>query len=107
MGHGPLGQAGVPDQELIEPHGVSRGSRSKDNGPVELGALNQESMVLHRVPYSGLPAGPLYGGPSRDFIQRFPDGPSAGGPQLVPQIAGPSLALKWLVPAGIDRALNR
>ena len=87
MGHVPLEQAGVPDQELMEPHGVSRVSRSKDNGPLELG--------------------PLYGGPSRAFIQRIPDSPSGGGPQLGPQTAGLSLALKRLVPAGTDRALNR
>ena len=41
---GPLGQAGAPDQEPMEPHGADRGSRSKDNGPLELGALNEESM---------------------------------------------------------------
>ena len=46
----PLEQAEVPDQEPMEPHGASRGSRSKDNGPLELGALNEESMELHRVP---------------------------------------------------------
>ena len=37
---GPLEQAVVPDQEPMEPHGAIRGSRSKDNGPLELGALN-------------------------------------------------------------------
>ena len=47
---GPLEQAGAPDQELVESHGTSRGSRSKDNGPLELGALNQESMGLLRIP---------------------------------------------------------
>ena len=36
---GPLEQSGGPDQEPMEPHGTSRGSRSKDNGPLELGAL--------------------------------------------------------------------
>ena len=41
---GPLEQAGAPDLEPMEPHGASRGSRSKDYGPLELGALNQESM---------------------------------------------------------------
>ena len=47
---GPLEQAGAPDQEPVEPHGTSRGSRSKDNGPLELVALNQESMGLLRMP---------------------------------------------------------
>ena len=47
---GLLEQAGVPDQEPMEPHGAGGGSRSKDNGPLELGALIQESMGLHRVP---------------------------------------------------------
>ena len=41
---GPLEQAGAPDLEPMEPHGASRGSRSKGYGPLELGALNQESM---------------------------------------------------------------
>ena len=35
-----------------------QGSRSKDNGPLELGALNQGSMGLHRVLYSGPQLGP-------------------------------------------------
>ena len=43
---GPLEQAGAPDQEPVEPHGTSRGSRSKDNGSLELVALNQQSMRL-------------------------------------------------------------
>ena len=33
----PLEQAGAPDEEAMEPHGPSKGSRSKDNGPLELG----------------------------------------------------------------------
>ena len=32
---GPLEHARAPDQEPMEPHGASRGSRSKDNGPLE------------------------------------------------------------------------
>ena len=47
---GTLEQARVPDQELMESHGAGRSSRSKDNGPLELGALNKESEGLHRVP---------------------------------------------------------
>ena len=47
---GLLEQAGAPDQEPMEPHGTSRGSRSKDNGSLEQGALNQESMGLLRIP---------------------------------------------------------
>ena len=49
---GPLEQARVPDQEPMEPHGTTRGSRSKDNGPLELWALSQESMRLLRIPLS-------------------------------------------------------
>ena len=40
----PLEQAGTPDQEPMEPDGANRGSRSKDNRPLQPGALNQESM---------------------------------------------------------------
>ena len=47
---GTLEQAGVPDQELMEPHGAGRGSSAKDNGPLELRALNQESTGLNQVP---------------------------------------------------------
>ena len=36
----PLEQAGAPDQEPVEPRGTSRVSRSKDNVPLELVALN-------------------------------------------------------------------
>ena len=32
---GPLEQARAPDQEPMEPHVASRGSRAKDNGPQE------------------------------------------------------------------------
>ena len=46
---GPLEQAGAPEQEPVEPQGTSRGSRTKDNGPLELVALNQESMGLLRI----------------------------------------------------------
>ena len=46
----PMEQAGAPDQEPMEHHGTSRDSRSKDNGLLELGALNQESVGLHRIP---------------------------------------------------------
>ena len=48
---GPLEQAGVPDQEPVESHGTSRGSRSKGDRPLELVALNQESMGLLRIPW--------------------------------------------------------
>ena len=48
---GPLEQAGAPDQEPVESHGTSRGSRSKDDRPLELVALNQESMGLLRIPW--------------------------------------------------------
>ena len=48
---GPLEQAGAPDQETMEPHGTSRGSRAKDNGTLELGALNQDSIGLLRIPW--------------------------------------------------------
>ena len=47
---GPLEKVGAPDQEPMEPHVTSRGSRSKDNGPLELGALSEESMGLLRIP---------------------------------------------------------
>ena len=47
---GPLEQAGAPDREPMDPHGTSRGSRSKGNGPLELEALNQESMGILRIP---------------------------------------------------------
>ena len=43
---GPLEQARAPDQEPMEPHGASWGSRSKDNGPLELGAPDQKTMGL-------------------------------------------------------------
>ena len=44
LGHGPLEQAEAQDREPVERHGPSSGSRLKDNGPLELGALNQESV---------------------------------------------------------------
>ena len=46
----PLEQGGAPDQEPMEPHEESRGYKSKDIGTLELGALNQESMGLLRMP---------------------------------------------------------
>ena len=39
-------QAGSPDEEPMEHHGAGREPRSKDNGPLELEAVNQESMGL-------------------------------------------------------------
>ena len=50
MGQGAPGAGWAPDQEPMEPHGAGSGSRSKDNGPLELGALNQESIGLLRIP---------------------------------------------------------
>ena len=47
---GPLVQARIPDQDPIESHRTRKGSRSKDKGSLELGALNQESMGLPRLP---------------------------------------------------------
>ena len=48
---GPLEQAGAPDKKkTMEPHGTSRGSRSKDSEPLELGAPSKESMGLLRIP---------------------------------------------------------
>ena len=47
---GPLELAGTPDQELMEPYEANRDSRSKDTGSPELGALNQESIGLLRMP---------------------------------------------------------
>ena len=47
---GALEYAGAPDQEPVESHGTSRGSRSKDNGPLELVTLDKESMGLLRMP---------------------------------------------------------
>ena len=32
---GPLEHARAPDEEPMEPHGASKGSRSKANGPLE------------------------------------------------------------------------
>ena len=93
MGHGPLEQAGVPDQELMEPHGVSRGSRSKDNGPLELGALNQESMGLHRVPYSG---------PQLGLYTAVPAGISYNEARTAPQAVGLSWALRLQAPAWLS-----
>ena len=50
MSDGAPKQAGAPDQEPMESHGASRGSRSKDDGHLDLGVLNQESIVLLRMP---------------------------------------------------------
>ena len=51
LGMGPLEQAKAPDQEPMEPQGVIRGSRSKDNWLLELGALYQESIGILRIAY--------------------------------------------------------
>ena len=45
----PLEQAGSPDQEPMDPHGAGRGSRSKDDASLELGAVNQELIGLLRI----------------------------------------------------------
>ena len=76
---GPLEQARAPDQEPVEPHGASRGSRSKDTGPLELGALNQESMGLHQIPYSG---------PQLGFYTAIPAGVSYNKSRTAPQALG-------------------
>ena len=47
---GPLEKARAPDEEPMEPLGASRGCKSKDNGPLDLGALNQEPIGLLRIP---------------------------------------------------------
>ena len=47
---GPLEKARSPVQEPVEPHGAGRGSRPKDNGPIEPGTQNQESIGLLRIP---------------------------------------------------------
>ena len=93
MGHGPLEQARVPNEELMEPHGVSRGSRSKDTGPLELGALNQESMGLHRIPYSG---------PQLGLYTVVPAGISYNESRTTPQAVGLSWALRLQAPAWLS-----
>ena len=83
MGHGAPGDTGAPDQEALEPHGAGRGSRSKDDGPLKLGALNQESMGLLRMsepleldgtPYQE-PVGPKIKRDSHIKRQQGPFGP--------------------------------